>query len=190
VPDSYAWLNYVGAGADDDAGQMVRIEAVTPNGDEMTLALELQLGLDYGSDFGFESRLRPIPLVERNGIFGLTLRPEDDDVKITDTILLKATSNAWVYDVVSVRARYSHVTTQQTYRCEIGNSLFEDASLHGDGKQGYGVNLANQTTGCLVARNSFRLLRHSILLNNGATGNVGQSLPRTEAPELPHGRSG
>jgi len=171
-PGSYGWLNYVGSGSDDDAGQMVRIEAIADLGDEVILTLDQQLGLDYGTEFGFESRLRPVPLVERNGVYGLALRPENDDVLLTDTFLLKGTSNAWLFDVVSTRAKYSHVTAQQSYRCEIANSLFDDASLHGNGKQGYGVNLANQTSGCLVTGNSFRLLRHSILLNNGATGNV------------------
>jgi hypothetical protein len=54
----------------------------------------------------------------------------------------------------------------------VRDSFFDDAHDHGGGGHGYGVNLGEHTTGCLVENNVFVHLRHSMLIQVGVSGNV------------------
>ncbi len=100
-------------------------------------------------------------------------------------IQLKYTSDFFIHGVTSGTANSdstslgqrrgqwgAHVVLFQSYRCSITGSDFVDASLHGNGGEGYGISFSNNTTRCRVEDNTFRRLRHSILLQEGATANV------------------
>jgi len=118
------------------------------------------------------AKIQSFDAAEYAGIEDLSLTVASDDVLVNDMVLFRSAANVWLRNVRSSKSFESHVFTRQTYHCEISGNNFDDATGHHDGKQGYGVDLANSTTGCLVEDNVLRHLRHSILLQEGANGNV------------------
>ena len=151
------------------AGQIVKIDGVTNNGGRTVLTLERQLGLDYGSGFVIE----PIPMAQHSGVEDLTLRAEDPlATNVNEMVFLDRTANSFVRNIDSFVPISKHVGAYSSYRCEISGGHFDNAQNHGDGGEGYGVNVAARTSHCLVRDNTFLRLRHSMLLHDGATANV------------------
>jgi len=133
---------------------------------------QLLLAHPLNSAFGASASLQVFDANEFSGVEALSLDVLSDNTHVGDMIHMRSTAHAWLRDVVSKRARQSHVFTRQTYHCEITGNTLLDATGHGDGKQGYGIDLANSTTGCLVENNTLGYLRHSILFNSSANGNI------------------
>jgi hypothetical protein len=81
-------------------------------------------------------------------------------------------ARVWVVRVVSELAAKYHVHVDTGYQVEVRDSEFHDATDHGGGGHGYGVELGTHTTDALVENNIFRRLRHSMMVHLGASGNV------------------
>ncbi len=150
--------------ADGSVGEMVRIVAVS--GNRVTLAEPLH----HSYRAALIPRLRPLQLVELAGVEHLAI--ERLDPGDGPTIAFKNSAYVWVSDVVSETTYRAHVDTSSVYRCEIRDSRFLDALDHGGGGHGYGASLGRHTTGCLVENNIFASLRHSMIIQVGAAGNV------------------
>jgi len=149
---------------EDAVGQMFRVVSV--EGDAVTV--EPPLSIDY--DAGWDPVIRPMGLVESPGLQGLYIRRVG--TQDHSTVQFKNAANAWMRDCVSEDTSGSHVSTTSVLWCEVRDSYFDDAHDHGGGGHGYGTNLGNHTTACLVENNVFEHLRHSMLVQVGATGNV------------------
>lgn len=132
----------------------------------------LQLARPLNSSFSESATLELFDANEFSGVEALSLNVNAKTTHVNDMIFLRSAANTWIRDVVSQRAREAHVYTRQTYHCEITGNTFLDATGHGGGKQGYGIDLANSTTGCLIENNTLGYLRHSIILNAGVNGNI------------------
>lgn len=163
-PGQYALLT----DAVSDHSQVVHITSRSDAPDNT----RLQLAEPLNSKFGSSSFIQSFDANEYSGVESLSVNVLSNNVHIGDMFHLRSAAHSWIHDVASQRARGAHVFTRQTYHCELSANTFVDATGHGDGKQGYGVDLANSTTACLVENNTFALLRHSILLNQAANGNV------------------
>ena len=150
--------------ADESVGEMVRVVAVS--GNQVTLAEPLH----HSYDPQLNPMLRPLGLVESAGVESLHI--ERLDTGDGPTIFFKNSAYVWVDDVVSEMTFRSHVDTSSVYRCEIRDSRFIDAHDHGGGGHGYGAGLGRHTTACLVENNIFESLRHSMIIQVGAAGNV------------------
>ena len=93
-------------------------------------------------------------------------------------------------------ANFAHVEVSNSIGINVENSYFKDAFAYGSGGAGYGVALQYSSGDCYVHANVFEHLRHSILLQAGANGNVigynysispywtGTSLPTNAAGDL------
>lgn len=103
------------------------------------------------------------------GIDGMTLRAVGS---VDDLIFFRGVVGGWVNNVVSENPRRAHITVTFSRGCHVSGSFFDNASAHGDGARGYGISLANGTTGCLVEDNELRRLRHALIVNEGAGGNA------------------
>jgi hypothetical protein len=64
------------------------------------------------------------------------------------------------------------VNLSESLWCEVRDSYMHDAHDHGGSGHGYGSNLGTHATVNLVENNIFVHLRHSMLVQVGATGNV------------------
>lgn len=165
VVGNYAILQ-AGPGRPKNAGEIVRIMGADPSGSDWILTVEQPLSQSLAG-----AEYLPFEAGEGIGVEHLSVQPAPG-VSVDYHFVLRGTANSWVRNVESRLARRAHVYSRQTSSCEIRNNTFSDARYHGDGGMGYGVNLANRTTGCLVLQNRLSLLRHSMLLHDGATRNV------------------
>ena len=78
----------------------------------------------------------------------------------------------WIRRVESDWTERYHVSVSESLHLEFRDSYFHDAESRGDGGEGYGVSLAHLVTGALVENNIFSDVRHAMILQMGATGNV------------------
>ena len=83
-------------------------------------------------------------------------------------------SNCWVRGVESRRPIFQHVVIERSSNIEVSGCYFHEASQYTGscGGCGYGVNLQNASSECLIVNNIFRRLRHAVLLQFGANGNA------------------
>lgn len=149
-------------------GQLARVTAV----EGTRLSLDRPLNETYATP-GLVRRLEllgPEHLVEDVGLADLTLVREDDHH--AGTVAFERTVGAFLLRVHLERTGWAHLHVDRSLACQVRQSFFFDAHGFGGGGQGYGVNLRHHTTGCLVEDNVFDRLRHAIILQLGANGNV------------------
>ena len=145
-------------------GELNRVEAV----DGRTLTLEAPINADYHLDLG--PKIRTIDAVEQVGIQDLSLFRAGDGYGAT--VRFELAADVWFDRVTTERTSRAHIGLNQTFRCRISDSTIHDASDFGDGGRAYGISLARHTTGCLVTNNTLYDLRHAIIVQLGASGNV------------------
>jgi len=83
-----------------------------------------------------------------------------------------ACAYCWVKNVESKMAQFRHVDFDRAFRCEVRDSFFNDGMNQGTGGFAYGVVAANRSSDNLVENNIFYHLRHSMVIKEGAAGNV------------------
>jgi len=149
---------------EDAVGQMFKVVAISGN----TLTVDPPVHIDYSA--GQDPKIRRMGLVEGAGLQGLHLsRLGTYD---QGTVLMKNAALSWMRDCVSEDTTKDHVGFTSALWCEVRDSFFREAFDHGGGGHGYGTNLGNHVTATLVENNIFVALRHSMLVQVGATGNV------------------
>ena len=131
---------------------------------------------------------------ENIGIESMTITREDPTKTQTDNIHFRFTVNSWVKDVKSYSCNYAHVRLEFANNCEIIDSFFKDGHSYGSGGKAYGIACQFASGECLIQGNTFEHLRHSMLLQAGANGNVfsnnTSSNPYWEDVRLPSGSAG
>lgn len=133
-----------------------------------TVTLDGGIRSPYATDRS--ARIRRFDAVRHVGIESLAIVRTDDGYG--NTIAFRWAGDVWVDGVVSTRTTRAHVALDQVGRCDVIGSIIHDASDFGDGGRAYGVSVARHTTGCLVADNTLYDLRHALIIQLGASGNV------------------
>ncbi len=161
----YTDPEWIQSWGDNSVGQVVVVERVA--GD--TLVLRTPLYMNYNP--ALNPQVRSQRFVERAGVERLFLTRT---VAAADgpTISLKNVAYCWVREVESDHTRKAHVTTNTAFACEFRDSYFHHAFDYGGSGHGYGVTLGFHTTDCLTENNIFRHLRHAMMVQVGASGNV------------------
>jgi hypothetical protein len=149
---------------EDSVGQMVEVVAI--DGGVLTIDPPLTIALDPA----FAPRVRRVGLVRGVGLQGLFLQRLATYDQAT--VSLKNSFGAWIRDCESQDTSTIHVGVESSLRCEVRSSTFHHAFNYGGGGHGYGVGLHGHTTSCLVEDNVFFHLRHSMMVQVGATANV------------------
>lgn len=134
--------------------------------------------LELGSRARFNYTLLMRPRVHRVmprtgvGVECLAIERMDATAGQSSNIAFDMAVNCWISGIESDKTNFAHVELNRASNIEIRNSWFHDAFAYGGGGQAYGVLLQTGTNECLVTGNYFRHLRHSMLLQSGANGNV------------------
>ena len=131
-------------------------------------ALASPLVSDYTTERS--ARYRTVTPIENAGL-------EDFSITRADTgsgysIQFRYGFNVWVRNVTSTDAGQAHVALRQSSNCTVANSSFTGALRNGDGGEGYGISIGRHTTGCEIRGNELSGLRHAIIIQLGASGNV------------------
>jgi hypothetical protein len=144
-------------------GQLLRVEEVSGN----ELKLKSPLHFSYSPEFN--PRIRPIKLISGVGFENFYI---EKTVASGHTFLFQSTALCWILQVESNHTRKSHVSLTRCLACTIRDCYFHHSFDYGGGGSGYGVECGEHTTDVLVENNVFDSLRHSMLVQVGANGNV------------------
>ena len=155
------WIVEWGEGSE---GELARVAAVAPG----VVELSSPLVSTYAADRN--ARVRPLEAVRNVGVESLYLSRLDSGYG--HSIGFRYAADVWVTDVVSEVTTRAHVGLDQVLDCSIEDSVFHDADDFGDGGRAYGLSLARHTTSCLITNNTLYDLRHAIIIQLGASGNV------------------
>jgi len=146
-------------------GQLFEVTAVT--GNELTLRHPIYL--DYAA--ADAPQARPQRFVQHVGIERLYLERVSNDSDVS-TVQFKNAAYVWLREVESNQTRRAHVATESVIGCQFENNYLHHSYDYGGSGHGYGVQLGLHTSDCLVENNVFYDLRHSMLIQLGASGNV------------------
>ena len=121
---------------------------------------------------GNNSKLLVLEMVKGISISSVIIHNRTATERQTSNFELSYAHNCEIKCVESYNSNFAHVELNYCRNVEISGSYFKDAHEYGGGGQGYGAVLQYATGDCLVYDNVFEHLRHSILLQAGANGNV------------------
>jgi len=150
--------------AANSVGQLFEITDISGN------QLELDRPVFYGLNPDMNPEIRPIGLIEEVGIEDLYV--ERLDATDGPVISMKNAARCWVKNIESNMTYRAHVYIYRSLDCEVRGSYFHHSHDYGGGGHGYGVDLSYHTTSALIENNTFEYLRHSMMIQLGATGNV------------------
>ena len=151
--------------AKDSVGEIVRV--IGKSGNQLTLADPLH----FSYDPNMNPLVRPQGFVERAGIEDLHIERLDEGRG--HNVRFQNAAWVWMRGVESAFTVLSHVDISTVYGCEVRDSYMHHShGSDGGGGPAYGTNLGRHTTNCLIENNIFVNLRHAILAQIGANGNV------------------
>lgn len=151
-------------------GQVLRIDALLPATQQVRLSAPVRIPYPATKKPVFR-KLNPVSFsgVECLRVERMNTSPLNGG---TANIEFSYAHHCWVRGVESVKCNFSHIEASFSAHLYIHNNYFQDAFDFGDGGFGYGVTLHQGTSDCRVENNVFRRLRHAMLLQIGANGNV------------------
>lgn len=153
-----------GAGS---VGQIAQITAIAGN----TLTLASEMRMDYLMQR--TPYVRRVLTVENTGVECLKIQRVDNTApEQSSNISFDFVVNSWVNGVAFQNTTFAHIEASHSSNIDISNCHFKDAFEYGDGGRAYGVMLQFSTNECRVYNNIFDHLRHSMILQAGANGNV------------------
>ncbi len=149
-------------------GQMVEIEQVSGN----QIHIRNPIRIDY--DLSLQPEVGKFNPTKNAGIENLSMeRMSQPENGLNFNVYFQFAVNCWVKNVEGKRSAGSHVQVEQSSNIKVSGSYFHDSfEYSGSGTKGYGVILSVHAGECLVENNIFRNLRHSLMLKQGANGNV------------------
>lgn len=148
-------------------GQIARVTTIEPDGFDLSSPLRASYTLD---DAPYFRKLRSARFtgIECLKIIRTDATPADE----WSNIWFSRASHCWVKGVESEQCNFAHVEFFASTNCEVGGCYFHHAFGYGGNGQAYGV-LAYYTAGeNLVYDNIFEHLRHAMIVQAGANGNV------------------
>ena len=146
-------------------GQIVQVIAVI---NSTTVAVNRPLRRNYTSAPSI-NKLTPRRQVH---IRCLGIKREDASTLQMANIFFNNAVDCSLSGVVGELCNYAHIDIFRSARITVKNSSFKDAHDYSSGGKGYGV-LVDFTSGdCYIQGNTFEHLRHSMLVQAGANGNV------------------
>ncbi len=106
------------------------------------------------------------------GIECLKIERLDSTAGQTSNIAFENAAECWVTGIESDHSNFAHIAISSSTNIEISGCYLHHSFGYGGGGRGYGV-LAQFTSGeCLIENNVMRHLRHSMICQAGANGNV------------------
>ncbi len=169
------------------AGQLVHIEQAG----DATIILGSPLRAHYEAASSYVREIEPCWF---SGIECLKIVRQDETVEQWSNILLNKASHCWVKGVESDMANFAHIEIYESTNCQITGNYLHHAFNYGSGGKGYGGNMTNTSGEVLVQDNIFEHLRHGMIVQIGANGNVfGYNYstdPFWQQPPLPENAAG
>lgn len=113
-----------------------------------------------------------INTVQHVGIECIYIERLDSTTAQTHNINFDKAAYSWVSGVESKNTNFAHVAVNYSSHIHIKGSYFHHAFSYGGGGKAYGALVQFTSSDCLIENNIFEHLRHSMLVQAGANGNV------------------
>ncbi len=147
-------------------GQIVQITSISGN----TIYLNSPLRKSYSlSENSKIAKLIPKKYV---GFECFKIERVDSTSWQTSNINFNYAVKCWVIGVESYKTNYAHITASVSSNIVVRGCYFHHAFNYGGGGKGYGLMLQFTSGEILAENNIFNNLRHSMILQAGANGNV------------------
>lgn len=134
--------------------------------------IQLNHPLRLDCNIALNPRLRKINPIEDAGLECLKIKRLDGNVAIGSNIIFEYSRRCWLVGVESDQCNFGHFTFDGSTHCEVYGCYAHDAFAYGGGGQGYGLVVEFTSSDNRFQNNIFQHLRHSMLLQSGANGNV------------------
>jgi len=126
--------------------------------------------------FNYAATNRPVirKIIPRQqvGFECLKLQRLDATAGQSSNLVFDRAVNCWVNGIESDTTNFAHIEINRSAHIDVTNSYLHHAFAFGGNGQAYGVLLQFGSNECKVEANYFKRLRHSMLLQAGANGNV------------------
>lgn len=153
--------------AEKSVGQIVKIKTISSN----KIVFESPLRMDF--DIVRSPYIVKITPIQNVGIECLKiLRMDDTAPQQSSNISFYFAVNSWVNGIESENCTFSHIQAKRSSNLKISKSYFHHAFGYGGNGRAYGVMLHSTSNECLIENNIFEYLRHSMIMQSGANGNV------------------
>ncbi|HUH74082.1 MAG TPA: MopE-related protein [Chitinophagales bacterium] len=147
-------------------GQILQIKNIV----EDTLFFKSSFRRSHAMDT--EPRLKIMTPRKYVGIENLYIERVDAVDAQTTNMFFKRAVNSWIIGVESNMTNASHATFMNSSNMTLRGSYFHHSHSYGNGGRGYGIVIEYTSGECLIENNMFNNLRHSVLMQAGANGNV------------------
>ncbi len=144
------------------------IEVVGIDGNTLTLADPL----NHHYPLSRSPFVKKLNAIRAAGVECMTINRSDNSDTLKSNIYINAGFNCVVRNVESYRCDFGHVDITNSAHIQVERSYFHHGIGYGGGGRAYGIILQNASSFCLAQNNVFKHLRHSMLLQSGANGNV------------------
>lgn len=123
-------------------------------------------------DIAFNGKLKRIIPIKRAGVECVYIERVDSTAAQTSNIDFVNAVNCWMIGVESYYTNFSHVEIDYSSHITIRGNYMHHSHGYGGNGQGYGTTVEYTSGDCLIENNIFEHLRHSMLIQAGANGNV------------------
>ncbi|MBK9284584.1 MAG: T9SS type A sorting domain-containing protein [Sphingobacteriaceae bacterium] len=147
-------------------GQIMQIKNIAGN----TISFHSPFRYSYG--LALKPKIRKIIPRKEIIINCLKIVREESTASQTSLISFDKAVNCKVHGVEGDSTNFAHIELNKCCHVEISNCWFHHAHAYGGNGQGYGITFQYSTSECKAENNIFNHLRHSILFQAGANGNV------------------
>lgn len=146
--------------------QILRVKSVNAD------TIFIESGLRHSFPVGENPIVRKVNPVQDILIAGLKIEREDQSVGQTSNISMNYAYNCQIRAIESYNCNFAHISISNSTNITVSGCYIHDAFAYGGGGQGYGTEISASSGECLIENNIFKHLRHSILMQSGANGNV------------------
>lgn len=154
-------------------GQIVKIISIDENENKLIIDDSDRLRIDY-TFTGANTKIRYINPISNVGIEDLYIQKShadsDPDV-ISSNIYFLYSAKCWVRGVESELTNNYHIDISRSTEIEVSGCYIHKSHNY-NGGHGYGVTIQYYSGKCTIENNIFKKLRHAMLLQLGANGNV------------------
>ena len=149
----------------NEIGQIIKVIDVIND----TIVLEDKLRQTYTTSLN--PRIHLLAPKKNIGIECIGIKRESN-ASSSSNIYFSYVANAWVIGVESDSCARSHIGIDHSTNIQIQKNYFHHAFEYGGGGKAYGIAIQRSSGNCLIENNIFEHLRHSMLVQAGANGNV------------------
>ena len=152
--------------AKKSTGQIIKIISV--QGNVVTLGNPIHRDYSVSND----AMIIKLNVVSNCAIENIQITNKSQITASYANIFMNYAHNIRMKCIKSIDCNFAHVDIRNSFKVDIEGSYFTKAFDYGDGGRAYGVMIQQNSSHCLVMNNIFKKLRHAMIFQSGANGNV------------------